>query len=55
MNATGTHLEDEIREQPDAITRVVVKHEEQVARIGAAVRGGEIDAPAGLTKVTETY
>jgi glutamine---fructose-6-phosphate transaminase (isomerizing) len=39
MNATGTHLEDEIREQPDAITRLVVEHEAQAARIGAATRG----------------
>lgn len=39
MNATGTHLEDEIREQPDALARLLVEHQGEVARIGGAVRG----------------
>jgi glucosamine--fructose-6-phosphate aminotransferase (isomerizing) len=39
MNATGTHLEHEIREQPDAIMRLVLDHAADAARIGAAVRG----------------
>jgi hypothetical protein len=47
MNATGTHLEDEIREQPDAITRVVVEHEAQVARIGAACAAARSTLPPG--------